>query len=202
MAGSRAASAREPGQIREEAALSDTARAPRTSLAGAEDRRARPKRVPETGARSAFKHAVRAWPTFSASQMVDLARNRQQVSRAAGTRATSTACSNCTRTTSMSRPASTGRNRPYQGNEAVRESIDELAVSVWESSRDRDGRSRGAGDRVVAQRRLAVHGGRASGMEGHNADPHRASRPRMGRSLVLEWCPDHERSRRNRSRDA
>ena len=43
MAGSRAASAREPGQIREEAALSDTARAPRTSLAGAEDRRARPR---------------------------------------------------------------------------------------------------------------------------------------------------------------
>jgi hypothetical protein len=42
MAGSRAASAREPGQIREEAALSDTARAPRISLAGAEDRRARP----------------------------------------------------------------------------------------------------------------------------------------------------------------
>jgi ketosteroid isomerase-like protein len=43
MAGSRAASAREPGQIREEAALSDTARAPRTSLAGADDRRARPR---------------------------------------------------------------------------------------------------------------------------------------------------------------
>jgi hypothetical protein len=42
MAGSRAASAREPGQIREEAALSDTARAPRTNLAGADDRRARP----------------------------------------------------------------------------------------------------------------------------------------------------------------
>jgi ketosteroid isomerase-like protein len=43
MAGSRAASAREPGQIREEAALSDTARAPRSSLAGADDRRARPR---------------------------------------------------------------------------------------------------------------------------------------------------------------
>jgi ketosteroid isomerase-like protein len=42
MAGSRAAGAREPGQIREEAALSDTARAPRISLAGANDRRARP----------------------------------------------------------------------------------------------------------------------------------------------------------------
>src|SRR5262245_55339786 len=42
MAGSRAADAREPGQIREEAALSDTVRAPRTSLAGVERRRARP----------------------------------------------------------------------------------------------------------------------------------------------------------------
>jgi ketosteroid isomerase-like protein len=42
MAGSRAAGAREPGQIREEAALSDTVRAPRISLAGADERRARP----------------------------------------------------------------------------------------------------------------------------------------------------------------
>jgi ketosteroid isomerase-like protein len=49
MAGSRAASAREPGQIREEAALSVTARAPRTSLAGAEDRRARPRTCFEAG---------------------------------------------------------------------------------------------------------------------------------------------------------
>ena len=49
MAGSRAASAREPGQIREEAALSVPARAPRTSLAGAEDRRARPRTSFDTG---------------------------------------------------------------------------------------------------------------------------------------------------------
>ena len=49
MAGSRAASAREPGQIREEAALSVTARAPRTSLAGVEDRRARPRTSFEAG---------------------------------------------------------------------------------------------------------------------------------------------------------
>jgi hypothetical protein len=49
MAGSRAASAREPGQIREEAALSVTARAPRISLAGAEDRRARPRTCFEAG---------------------------------------------------------------------------------------------------------------------------------------------------------
>jgi ketosteroid isomerase-like protein len=43
MAGSRAVSAREPGQIREEAALSGSAHAPRIGLAGADDRRARPK---------------------------------------------------------------------------------------------------------------------------------------------------------------
>jgi hypothetical protein len=43
MAGSRAVSDREPGQIREEAALSEAVHAPRTSLAGAEGRRARPK---------------------------------------------------------------------------------------------------------------------------------------------------------------
>jgi hypothetical protein len=34
---------REPGQIREEAALSEAVHAPRTNLAGAETRRARPK---------------------------------------------------------------------------------------------------------------------------------------------------------------
>ena len=42
MAGSRAAGAREPGQIREEAALSESVRAPRISLVGADERRARP----------------------------------------------------------------------------------------------------------------------------------------------------------------
>jgi hypothetical protein len=42
MAGSRAVDAREPGQIREEAALSESVHAPRISLAGAEDRRERP----------------------------------------------------------------------------------------------------------------------------------------------------------------
>jgi len=42
MAGSRAVSACEPGQIRKEAALSESVHAPRISLAGAEDRRARP----------------------------------------------------------------------------------------------------------------------------------------------------------------
>ena len=43
MAGSRAVSDRESGQVREEAALSGPAHAPRISLAGAEGRRARPE---------------------------------------------------------------------------------------------------------------------------------------------------------------
>ncbi len=42
MARSHAVSAREPGQIREEAALSGTAHAPWGSLTGADDRRERP----------------------------------------------------------------------------------------------------------------------------------------------------------------
>ena len=43
MVGSRAVSDCEPGQIRKEAALSGSAHAPRTSLAGAKARRARPE---------------------------------------------------------------------------------------------------------------------------------------------------------------
>jgi hypothetical protein len=64
MAGSRAVSAREPGQIREEAALSDTAHAPRISLAGAEDRRARPEADLEDGCTVRFlrrRMFLRAW---------------------------------------------------------------------------------------------------------------------------------------------
>jgi hypothetical protein len=61
MAGSRAAGAREPGQIREEAALSDTARAPRTSLAGANGRRARPGASVEDGCTVHFSAMESAW---------------------------------------------------------------------------------------------------------------------------------------------
>jgi hypothetical protein len=43
MAGSRAMGAREPGQIREEAALSESVHAPRIGLAGAKGQRARPR---------------------------------------------------------------------------------------------------------------------------------------------------------------
>ena len=49
MAGSRAVSDREPGQVRKEAALSGPAHAPRTNLAGAKSWRARPKALHEDG---------------------------------------------------------------------------------------------------------------------------------------------------------
>ena len=66
MAGSRAVSGREPGQIREEAALSDTAHAPRISLAGAEDRRARPRARLDDGCTVQFQTATMASTSTSA----------------------------------------------------------------------------------------------------------------------------------------
>ena len=67
MAGSRAASAREPGQIREEAALSDTARAPRASLAGADDRRARSRPGSGDGCTVRFSCPVQGKEAFRES---------------------------------------------------------------------------------------------------------------------------------------
>ncbi len=67
MAGSRAASACESGQIREEAALSDTARAPRISLAGAEVRRARPRTSFEGGCTVRFLSCTSPTPITSLS---------------------------------------------------------------------------------------------------------------------------------------
>jgi len=52
MARSRAVDAREPGQIREEAALSEAAHAPRVSLAGAEPGGTLEASVSKRGARS------------------------------------------------------------------------------------------------------------------------------------------------------
>ena len=54
MARSRAVDAREPGQIREEAALSEAAHAPRVSLAGAEPGGTLEASVSKRGARSTF----------------------------------------------------------------------------------------------------------------------------------------------------
>ena len=76
MAGSRAVSAREPGQIREEAALSDTARAPWASLAGAEDRRARPRPSSGDGCTVRF---LRRWTTTEVIRQVCERRNAGDV---------------------------------------------------------------------------------------------------------------------------
>ena len=62
MAGSRAVSDREPGQVRKEAALSGPAHAPRTSLAGAEGRRARPKTSFDDGCTVRFFAMARSRP--------------------------------------------------------------------------------------------------------------------------------------------
>ena len=59
MAGSRAVSDCEPGQVRKEAALSGSAHAPRTNLAGAKARRARPGTCLDGGCTVHFS----AWPS-------------------------------------------------------------------------------------------------------------------------------------------
>jgi ketosteroid isomerase-like protein len=119
MAGSRAASAREPGQIREEAALSDTARAPRASLAGAEDRRARPRSSSRDGCtvhffmpepRDIVKQVSERWNAGDFEGLLELYHDDVSVH--------------------------TGEHWPerhvLQGKAAFRESIDEW-LSVWES---------------------------------------------------------------------
>ena len=71
MAGSRAVGDCEPGQVRKEAALSGSAHAPRTNLAGADERRARPRTAfDDRGARSTFQNlastsALRRWNSSS-----------------------------------------------------------------------------------------------------------------------------------------
>src|SRR5947199_1197316 len=57
---SRAVDAREPGQVREEAALSDTVHAPRGSREGADGRRARPEPFFNGGCTVHFFLALRA----------------------------------------------------------------------------------------------------------------------------------------------
>ena len=67
MAGSRAVSAREPGQVREEAALSESAHAPRIGLAGAEDRRSARRTCFDDGCTVHFLSVRRALPILIAA---------------------------------------------------------------------------------------------------------------------------------------
>jgi len=69
MVGSRAVSDCEPGQIRKEAALSGSAHAPRTSLTGAEARRARPKAGFDDGCTVHFFQACPAAGAMSVARL-------------------------------------------------------------------------------------------------------------------------------------
>ena len=179
MAGSRAASAREPGQIREEAALSDTARAPRASLAGAEDRRARPRSSSRDGctvhssAMSQPLEIVRQvgqrWNAGDMEGLLDLYHEDVAVH--------------------------TGEHWPerhvLEGKAAFRESIDEW-LSVWESIEVETDHVEAYGERVVARGQWRSTG-RMSGVEG-TLPIHIVFTVRDGKIARVDWCPDHEQA--------
>jgi hypothetical protein len=111
-------------------------------------------------------------------------------SASAGTPATSTGCSRCTRTTSSLK---TGEHWPeqatLQGKDAFRESIDEW-LGVWESIAVETDYVEAFGDRVVA------HGawrstGRLSGVEG-TLPIHIVFTVRDGKIARVDWCQDHD----------
>ena len=158
MAGSRAASARESGQIREEAALSDTARAPRASLAGAEDRRARPRTSFEDGCTvRAFSmdHAdlirtlTEMWNAGDVDSVFDLYTEDAEIR--------------------------TGPHWPevttYRGREAIRETSAEWA-SMWEHAPDR-GRHAGGVRRQAGRDRRVADARRRQRHRRRDADLHR-----------------------------
>ena len=180
MAGSRAASAREPGQIREEAALSDTAHAPWASLAGVEDRRARPRSSNRDGCtvhfffsmadpREIVRQVSERWNAGDIDGLLDLYTDDLVVR--------------------------TGEHWPeqatMQGKTAFRESINEW-LDVWESIAIETNQVEVYGDRVVA------HGawrstGRVSGVEGM-LPIHIVFTVRDGKIARVDWCPDHEQA--------
>jgi ketosteroid isomerase-like protein len=180
MAGSHAVSAREPGQIREEAALSDTGHAPWASLAGAEDRRARPRSSNGDGCtvqfsrlmadpREIVRQVSERWNAGDFDGLLELYHDDVSVH--------------------------TGEHWPerhvLEGKGAFRESIDEW-LSVWESIAVETDRVEVFGDRVVA------HGawrstGRLSGVEG-TLPIHIVFTVRDGKIARVDWCPDHEQA--------
>ena len=158
MAGSRAASAREPGQIREEAALSDTARAPRTSLAGADDRRARPGTSFEGGCtvrlpgRSTRLGRVRTDRLPSPMDDADLIRqlaerwNAGDIDGAVDLYAEDAVMVNG--------PALAGAGRPSRGSDGIRGSMEEWGARLGDARWSRWARPRSYGDRIVAHRHV------------------------------------------------
>jgi ketosteroid isomerase-like protein len=176
MAGSRAASAREPGQIREEAALSDTARAPRTSLAGVEERRARPRTGFENGCTVRFFFMSNAdlirtltdmWNSGEVDGVFDLYTEDAEIR--------------------------TGPHWPevtvYRGRDEIRRTSAEWA-SMWEDLQIELHSMEEFGDRMVATGAWRMRGA-ASGIDGEM--------PifilftfREGKIAVLEWFEDRD----------
>ena len=180
MAGSHAVSAREPGQIREEAALSDTAHAPWASLAGAEDRRAR--------SRSSSRDGCTVHFPFMSGEPLEIVRQVAERWNAGDIEGLLALYSeDIVVKTGEHWPESS----PVQGKEEFRESIDEWR-SVWKSIVIETDQVEAHGDRVVA------HGawkstGRVSGVDGR-MPIHIVFTVRAGRIARLEWFPDHERA--------
>jgi ketosteroid isomerase-like protein len=179
MAGSRAASAREPGQIREEAALSDTARAPRSSLAGAEDRRARPGPGFEEGC------TVRLFQAMTDNVHATIVRELIERWNAGDTEGVVELYS---QDTVMYAGEEWPDQTVYRGHDGVRENIEQWR-SVWESSSIELEKLESHGERLVASGAWITRG-RASGVSGSMPFVI-LLRIRNGKIASLEWFTDH-----------
>ena len=177
MAGSRAASAREPGQIREEAALSDTARAPRASLAGAEDRRARPGTSFDGGC------TVHLSPMSENVDVVRQLAERWNAGDVEGALALYT----------EDAVAISGPDWPEQythrGHDELRSNMREW-LAVWDSSQIEIATIETYGDNVVGTGAWITRG-RSSGVPGTMPFVI-LFRLRHGKIACLEWCSDHD----------
>ncbi len=179
MAGSRAASAREPGQIREEAALSDTARAPRTSLAGADDRRARPGTSFEGGCTvhafflmenvEVIRELARRWNAGDIEGVLDL----------------------YTEDAVMLAGPEWPEQAPRRGREGIRSNIEEWRA-VWESAELEIKRMETFGDQVAAEGAWNARG-RSSGLSGAMPVASLCT-IRHGKIASLEWFTDYDQA--------
>ncbi len=181
MAGSRAASAREPGQIREEAALSDTARAPRTSLAGADDRRARPSVGLEDGCTvHTLVRAMAEEDSLEVARLLVERWNRGDVEGVLELFADEA---------SMYPGDEWPEQTVSHGREGIRANIDQWRA-VWASSRVEADRFEAHGDRVVASGEWSTRG-RGSGIEGRMPFVILLE-VRNERIACFEWFTDHD----------
>jgi ketosteroid isomerase-like protein len=190
MAGSRAASAREPGQIREEAALSDTARAPRSSLAGADDRRARPGTSFDGGCTVRLAEALGSaecartdFPTMSNADLIRLLAERWNAGEF--DRVLELYTDDAVMVNGPEWPEQT----PSQGREGIRSGIEEWRA-VWESSVIELSRIEEFGDRIAVEGCWSTRG-RSSGVSG-TMPANIVCTVRDGKIASLEWYASYD----------